>query len=155
MSTFDMTQFEDLDFTDVSTAFKPRDPGTYAATLTNMEPRRSREKGTPMLVAEFSFTGDAKGKIWQNYILTPEALWRLKGDALKLGCDPALFEGKLSIDQVIEEMLNREAAVTIGVESYTANDGTDKQRNNLIRVDGPEYLDAAPAGKAGKKKGGF
>ena len=152
--SLDLTGFDDLDFTNVSTTFKPRDPGTYAATLTHMEPKRSREKGTPMLVAEFSFTGDAKGKIWQNYILTPEALWRLKGDALKLGCDPALFEGVLSLPAVMEEMINRPAALTIDIESYTSNDGEQKERNSIKRVDSADYLDKAPAATS-KKKGGF
>jgi hypothetical protein len=147
----DMSGVSDsLDFTNIATSFQPKEPGDYPAIITAAEPRIAQQSGNPMIVVEFSFTGEATGKIWQNYVLIPNSLWRLKKDALTIGCDPELFGGVASKEQIISELINRPCVLTLDIENYTTRDGEEASRNVIKRVSAPDALGARKS-----KKGGF
>jgi len=110
-----------------------------------------QDSGEPYLNVEFTFTeGDAANrKTWNSYSLQPQALWRLKGDMIRMGVEPARLEQRVSISDLQQELEGRDCVLNLDVETYTDKQGVKKTRNkvqSLTSLNGS--FAAAPSGRA-------
>jgi hypothetical protein len=141
ISLFDMS----IDFSGVETEYKPRPKGDYPARWEDSEVRVGQSSGEPYLNVTFALTGETSGKVWNSYSLQPQALWRLKGDAAKMG---AVLEGPLSIQDIQNELQGRECVLRLDVENYKDKNGEPKQRNKVVSVVAPGTASAAGSGRS-------
>jgi len=65
-----------LDFSSIP-ANEPLEEGIYEFTIIEAEETKSREKGTPMIKITFEEL-QTKKRVWENFILTEKALWKLR-----------------------------------------------------------------------------
>lgn len=65
-----------LDFSSVPSR-EPLEEGLYELTILEVEKTTSKTKGTPMLKVTFE-EPLTKTRIWENYVIQPNTLWKLK-----------------------------------------------------------------------------
>lgn len=132
-----------IDFSGVSTDYTPAPKGVYVAQCTGAEVRTGQQSGAPYINIEWTIQSvpdpDTMAeyvgrKVWNSASLLPQALWRIKGDMIKMGVDPVKLEGKMTIDDICFELQTREAELSLDVEEYTANTGEKKKRNKVVAV---------------------
>lgn len=72
-----------LDFSNVPNR-EPLEEGIYVITISKVEEKIAKS-GNPMLTVEFDVEGNRK--LWDNYVLTDAALWKLKELCEAVGMD--------------------------------------------------------------------
>jgi len=119
----------------VSTEYQARERGSYEARCTDVEPRVGQTSGQPYLNVEFTLIGEGQsGKVWNSYSLQPQAIWRLKGDMIKMGVDAGDLETQLTVNELIDYMVNKDVILNLDVEHYNDRDGQPKTRNKVASV---------------------
>lgn len=102
-----------LDFSSVPTR-DPLEEGMYNLTIAKAEEKLS-SGNNPMLVIEFDVDGvEGKRKLWDNYVLVPQSLFRLKDLLAAIGIptdaivsmDPNDLVGQCVQAKVIQEEYN-------------------------------------------------
>lgn len=88
-----------IDLTGVSVGFEPVEPGYYGAVIYSVTSKTSKRSGQPMLEFLFNITEPASAagrRLFANYSLQKQALWKLKGtlEALDTGMD---LEGPIDV----------------------------------------------------------
>lgn len=127
-----------VDFTGVQAGFEPVERGQYPVTFSKGEVKDSKSTpGAKVVNVELTITDEggeeASGrKLFDNWSLQPKALWKMKGAALAFGCDPALVEGEVDTDEVIEDLVGREAIVDVDIDKYTDKNGRERERNVVV-----------------------
>ena len=125
-----------VDFEGVSTEYEPCEKGIYTARCTDAQIRVGQQSGAPYINVEWTLLQEPyeNRKVWHSASLLPQALWRLKGDMVKMGVDPKKLGGKLTVEEICYELNGREADLSLDVESYIGNDGQPKKRNKVAAV---------------------
>lgn len=79
-----------LDFSSTPTN-EPLEEGVYELVIIEAEETKSRDKGTPMVKITFE-EPQTKKRIWENFILTDKALWKIRSllEVLGFRCDGAV-----------------------------------------------------------------
>lgn len=108
-----------LDFSQVEDR-KPVPEGVYLLTVETAEEKPSKTSSNVMIAVKFAVEGYPANKIFENYVITPKALWKLKEFMNALGyetseiseVDPAEFIGQQVMAKVVLEayegtMVNR------------------------------------------------
>ncbi len=135
-----------LDFGGISTEFEPLAIGSYRATFTNLELKMS-QANQPYLNVTFDLSDEA-GKQFSTFSLQRKAMWRIKQVALRVGCSPERWEQSLSVDDIVEEFMNRDCVIIVDIEEYKPKDfiegdpikGKLKKRNKLTEIYGADYV---------------
>jgi hypothetical protein len=145
-----------LDFTGVTTEFPLLDDGIYDALIEGGEIRVGQESGQPYISMTFALQGGAKGKLWNNFPLQPNSLWRLKKAAVAAGVPASKLEGQITIEDLLAELVNAQVQVRVVTENYTTKAGEPASRNAIkdILPAGSQPTGGAEGG-SGKKKKGF
>ena len=120
-----------VDFTGVEN-YTRCEEGQHIAKLVKIEEKET-QAGDDMMVATFEVTmGESKGaRVFENFVLTEKALWKLKGYLEAVGMKA---EGKVVID--FDKLLGKACIIEVAHEEY----------NGTIRAKINEYksLDQAP-----------
>lgn len=75
-----------IDFSNVPSR-EPLEEGLYTLTIAKVEEKTS-STGNPMLSVEYDVVGvEGNRKLWDNYVLTDKALWKLQELFKALGLD--------------------------------------------------------------------
>jgi len=116
-----------IDLTGVSVGFEPVEAGYYAATVYNVRQKLSKASQQPMLEVQFSITEPAEfagRRLFTNYSLQPQALWKLKGflQALPTGQD---LDG--AIDLSPEDLMGLPCVLVVAV-----GESPDGSPNNSV-----------------------
>lgn len=128
-----------IDMTGVTSGFSPLPVASYPVTFTDAEVKPSKSTEGAFVV-NFTLTVNDEGgeyagrKVFGNWSLQPKALWRLKQDAVAFGIDPKELEGELDTDILLPDLKGRSAIVDLTIDSYKANDGTQKERNQIANI---------------------
>lgn len=104
-----------LDFSNVA----KRDPlaeGIYNVVLEEMEEKQS-STGKPMLAARFR-EPESNTAIFENFVLTPDALWKLQNFCNAIGLDTSEVS---DTDAIIEAALGAEVQVKVVQREYNGN----------------------------------
>jgi hypothetical protein len=153
-----------LSFKGITTEFAPSPAGLYDAIVESSEVRMGQQSNQPYLAVTFALRGDkpdgsgrATGKQWNNYPLQPNTLWRLKKDAIAMGVPVEKLESEFSIEELQEDILNRDVVLEVEIENYKPNPQGEpdviKQRNKVRAV---HPAGTAPqTAKTSKGKKGF
>lgn len=121
-----------IDFTGVTTLdTSPIPAGTYFASVSACKPKAA-STGTPML--EFQFVieddGDYDGRrVFTNAMLTPKALWKLKGLLSGLGFTREELDGEFELDPA--ELIGLTGYIVV-VQKQLPRDGATV--NDVLRV---------------------
>jgi len=137
-----------IDLTGVSTGFEPIEAGYYPATIFSVEQKLSKASNKPMLVVQFSITAppEAVGRrLYANYSLQPQALFKLKGmlEVLDMGMD---LEGAVNLQPT--DLMGLPCVLAVAIDETP--DG--KPVNRITRVlseDENVPLGAGTGGTAG------
>jgi hypothetical protein len=102
-----------LDFSEVQ-SFEAIPDGKYVATIEKVEEKTS-QAGNQMLNVTFAIAdGEYAGrKIFDNYVLTPKSLWRLKQLLSSLGVDAS---GAVDLDPT--DLIGRAVIIDVNSEEY-------------------------------------
>lgn len=98
-----------LDFSNVPSR-EPIEEGHYTLRIAKAEEKISKN-GNPMLSVEYDIVGMEGRKLWDNYVLTDKALWKMQELCKALGydtetaltLDPVDLVGQEVIAKVIQE----------------------------------------------------
>ena len=104
-----------LDFSNVPKR-EPLPEGIYNVVCEAVEEKTSKT-GKPMLVARFQEV-DTKTSIFENFLLTPDALWKLQSFCTAIGFDA---EGQIDTDDLTAAMLGAEVQVKVVQREYQGN----------------------------------
>lgn len=106
-----------LDFTGVAEKLSALPPGNFPAIIENVEEKTS-STGNPMLLFTFRITAGphAERKVFQNYSLTPEALWKLYQTLRNLGFTEEELAGQFELDP--NELINLECTLVLKPSEY-------------------------------------
>ena len=122
-----------------STNFDPLPAGEYAANIVDVELRFSKAEN--YYLAFTFFLEEHNRKVWGNYMLTEQALWRIKRDMLAIGMPETVWE-----QEDIEETAVSEAVIDFAVAKEVVLTLTQKEqeyqgktsvRNEVYRVNPP------------------
>lgn len=103
-----------LDFTGVETGSLNVPEGTYRAKLASITQEESRQ-GNQMLVGKFQLLEGVPGATLKDYfVLSPQALWKLKGLLVVLGEEVGSGMMELNLDALVD----RELTVVVANEVY-------------------------------------
>lgn len=130
--------------------------GTYAAVIHTIKPDVStgpKTSGATMLNVRYRLHDG--GSVFDRLIIHPTTLWRFKQTALAAGVDPEIFAAEnavigwdhefddielsdnetwVSLDSIIEQMMQQEVAVEVTVrEASTGNKGEQYAARNEVR----------------------
>lgn len=107
-----------LDFSNVASR-EPLDPGFYTVRISESELTESSTK-KPMLKLTYDVLGDADGnpvegnrKLWDNCVLTDNALWKIKNLFSALELDTSAI-----VDMDTDELIGMEMGVKVTIEPY-------------------------------------
>jgi hypothetical protein len=107
-----------LDFSSVPSR-EPLEPGWYLANISAAEEKVS-STGKPMLVLTYSITATSDGepvpgerRVFENLVLTQEALWKAKAVFQALGIDTSTI-----VDMDPDELIGSELMVRIAQDTY-------------------------------------
>lgn len=119
-----------IDLTGVTVGLEPIEAGYYPAVIHSVEQKLSKRSQEPMLEVQFNVTEPAEvvgRRMFSNYSLQAQALWKLKGflESLDTGMD---LEGKISI--VPADLMGLPCILAIGIDETP--DGT--MVNRVTRV---------------------
>lgn len=106
-----------LDFSNVPS----RDPlpeGTYPASIAKVEQILSKSSGNPMLKIEFNIDDEQfQGrKVWGNYVLTENAMWKVQELFSALGLDTDAI-----VDMDTDELVGMTCNLKIAQREYEGN----------------------------------
>jgi hypothetical protein len=120
-----------VDFTGVEN-YTRCEEGQHIAKLVKIEEKET-QAGDDMMVATFEVTrGESKGaRVFENFVLTEKALWKLKGYLEAVGMKA---EGKVVID--FDKLLGKACIIEVAHEEYN---GTIRAKINAYKS-----LDQAP-----------
>lgn len=104
-----------LDFSNVPKR-EPLQEGIYNVVLEEMEAKTS-STGKPMLSARFREPG-TNTAIFENFVLTPDALWKLQSFCDAIGLDT---DGVTDTDEIIEQAMGAEVQVKVVQREYQGN----------------------------------
>lgn len=119
-----------LEEVDASSAFKIAPPGAYTVEIETIEEKLSQAK-QPKLDIRMQIVDDeefAGTKIFETCSLQPQALFRLKQLALCAGID-------IGEEFDTEDFLGARLDVVLDIDTYTARDGEDKQKNVIKKYE--------------------
>lgn len=104
-----------LDFSNVPSR-EPLEEGLYTLTIAKAEEKTS-STGNPMLSVEFDVVGvEGNRKLWDNYVLTDKALWKLKELFDALGLDTSTI---VTIDP--NELIGLQVQAKVIQEEYNGD----------------------------------
>ncbi len=137
-----------LDFSGVTEeGLEPIAPGVYEANVYNVTNKIGKDSGKPYLEFEFSLPTEQNRRVWSNYSLTPQALWKLKSVLLKLGFDAKQLAGDFDLEP--SEILGRKCRVKLKIEEYQGK--PNNTVDDVLEVEFEEASDAVGRGVAKKK----
>ena len=110
-----------LDFSNVPKR-EPLAEGVYELTITAVEVTTSKEKKTPMLKVTFDEI-ETKTRIWENYVIQDNALWKLQELLDVIGIDTS---GDLS-------GFDEQELVGVVVQAKVIQDEYNGQTTNRIK----------------------
>lgn len=79
-----------LDFSNVPSR-EPLEEGIYTLTIAKVEETTAKSSGNPMLAVEYDVMGCEGRKLFDNFVLTDKALWKLKELLDALGMDTSVM----------------------------------------------------------------
>lgn len=106
-----------LDFSSV-TSRGPLPEGIYDVTVAKVEQTVSKSSGNPMLKVEFDvqdpeYTGR---KMWSNYVLTEQAMWKVKELFDSLGLDTSAL-----VEMDTDELIGLSCKAKVAQREYDGN----------------------------------
>lgn len=104
-----------IDFSNVK-SIEPLEEGTYLATITKAEETTAKSSGNPMIKVEYEVEG-TNNKLFDNFVLTDNALWKLKELFGALG-----YEDEQIVDFDINELIGQQVQLSVIVEEYEGKD---------------------------------
>lgn len=116
-----------LDFTNVQGgSFTPVPEGEYNVVLEKAEMKKAKTDGSDMISVTWSITDEEyeNRKLFENYSLKPQALWKLKNTLGALGFD---VSGALEFD--VEDLVGQEAVALVVIETYEG-----KEKNTVKEI---------------------
>lgn len=119
-----------LEEVDATGAFKIAAPGTYSLEIETIEEKLSQAK-QPKLDIRMQIVDDpefAGVKIFETCSLQPQALFRFKQLALACGID-------VGQEFDTEDFLGARFDAVVDVETYTARDGEEKEKNYIKKYE--------------------
>ena len=121
-----------MDFTGVESFVKCAE-GEHIAVLREVE-EKSSSNGNDMLAVTFEVTkGTSTGaKLYDNFVLTEKALWKLKGYLEVVGVKA---DGKIVVD--LDKLVGKACIISVSHEEYNGN--------TKARIDGYKKLEAKAA----------
>lgn len=130
-----------VDFTGVGD-FTPAPLGEYEVEATKFDWRDNKDGNGEHCSMQYTITEElaedgtkVQGKIvFQTYSPKPQALWKIKQDAMALGLDEELFEGVIDLDVVIPAMIGRKGLATLTIEEYENRKGETAYRNQIEEI---------------------
>lgn len=120
---------------------KPLPPGVYIAVITEHTPGESQKKKTPYIrfsyriLAAHSEVDEAalaemknwnERKLYQDFYLTPDALWRLREHIEKVGVD----FGSRTFAEALPDTLNKQIGIVVTQEA-SQKEGDDAIYNRI------------------------
>ncbi len=104
-----------LDFSSVPSR-EPLDEGVYGLRIAKVEETTS-STGNPMLKVEYDVTSvDGGRKLWDNFVMIPKALWKLKELFDALGIDTSEI-----VEMDIQELVGMEIQAKVIQETYNGD----------------------------------
>ena len=115
-----------LDFSGTDNGFGVLDEGVYEAFVYDIEERMARS-GNKMLTVVYSIPSENNQRLWDNYVIVDQALWKLKGFLQACGIPGEELEGKFELDPNL--LLGRPVFIEVGQTEYQG-----KLRNEVSAV---------------------
>ena len=103
--------------------FSPLDAGTYDATIFTIEQKLGRESKQPYLEFTYQLSDGSNRRLWQNFSLQPQALWKLKQHLVALGQDPEKLAGEFEFDP--RKLLGTAVAVSVVTSTWQGSPSND------------------------------
>lgn len=112
-----MAMIKNLDFSNV-TSRDPLPEGVYEATVAKVDSVVSKTSGNPMLKVEFDIhaEGYEGRKIWGNYVLTENCMWKVAELFNALGLDT---DAIVEIDT--DDLIGLDCSLKIAQREYEGN----------------------------------
>ena len=101
-----------LDFSGVEER-KPLEEGIYVLTIEDAEEKPAKSSGNPMISVKFGVEGHDQNKLFDNFVLTQKALWKLKEVLNALG-----YETDAIVDLDITELVGQQVQAKVVQEEY-------------------------------------
>lgn len=105
-----------LDFSGVESR-KPLEEGIYVLTVETAEEAPAKSSGNPMIKLKYAVEGHDQNKLFDNFVLTQKALWKLKEFLEALDYD---------VDEIaeldVQELVGQQVQAKVIVEQYDGND---------------------------------
>lgn len=102
-----------LDFSNVPSR-EPLEEGIYTLSIAKVEEKTAKSSGNPMLSIEYDVVGvDGNRKLFDNYVLTDAAMWKLKELLDALGIDTSTL---VSLDP--QELIGLQVQAKIVQDEY-------------------------------------
>lgn len=103
-----------LDFSGVK-SIEALEEGTYMATIEVVEETVAKSSGNPMLKVKYSVDG-TNNKLFDNFVLTDAAMWKLKELLGSLGYDTSEI-----VDLDVNELVGQQVQLIVIQEEYEGN----------------------------------
>jgi Protein of unknown function (DUF669) len=121
-----------LDFTGVEASqFDAHAAGWYDGTIFEVD-ARTASTGNPMLVVRYQFEDPETGgkfSVYENYVLVPQSMFKLKNLLLALGVPSEEITGKFKLDE--RQLLGKEISALLTV---TKRQDTGENQNRVNKV---------------------
>lgn len=101
--------------------------GEYEVVFTGYK-LKTTKNGDDMAVLELTVNDQDEensvyngNKAWQNLVLVPASLFQFKRSCIALGTDPEELDGKIKVEEILDELVGNKAVVVIkdtGDENY-------------------------------------
>lgn len=103
-----------IDFSEVK-SIEPLKEGDYTATIAKAEETTAKSSGNPMIKIEYD-VDETKNKLFDNFVLTQNALWKLKELLGALG-----YETDDVVDLDINELVGQQVLLRVIQEEYNGD----------------------------------
>ena len=104
-----------LDFSSVPTR-EPLEEGIYTVTIETAEETPAKSSGNPMIKVKYAVEGHDQNKLFDNFVLTPAALWKLKELLTALG-----YETSDIVNMDVQDLVGQQVQVKVIQEMYDGN----------------------------------